>query len=112
MTYPGQGTPSPVIGQANHVPSPVAPVVASSTHQPQYTPPPVVATAVYTAPAPTRQEVGQRVKNPNPYNNQVPIVAQGIHTPLNTPLGVYPAKETSTQEWTWDYGNGGGQGNY
>jgi hypothetical protein len=108
MTYPGQATPSPEVGQANRVAYPTGPTVGHSTHTPQYTPPAVVGTSVHTPLSVNTQAIGRAVRNPNPYNNNVPPIGQGAHTPLLTPLGQSPHFETPTQDWTYDYGNGGG----
>jgi len=108
MGYPGQGTPSPAIGVPNLVPTPVGPAVGVANRTPQYTPPPVVAQTHSSGLQSSVPSVGQAKHNPNPYNNAGPVIGVPKHTPIQTPLGVNPHFETPTQDWSWDYGNGGG----
>lgn len=108
MSYPGQVTPSPVIGVANIVPTPVGPAVGVAKRTPQYVPPPVVAQTSSSGLQASVPAVAQAKHNPDPYNTSSPAIGVPKHTPLLTPLGVSPHFETPTQEWTWDYGNGGG----
>ena len=55
-----------------------------------------------TTPTP---ETGRARHNPDPYNTKVPAVATPAHTPLNTPIGVFPQFEPKDDSWPWVYGN-------
>lgn len=94
----------PIVGVANRVPSPAAPVVATKTPN-TITVSPEVAVASASTTTQTTPEVAMAVTNGNPYNLSAPI---GIpnRTPLETPLGVSPQFTTPTAAWTYDYGNG------
>lgn len=112
--YPGQGSPSPLIGVPNRITTPVG----AATAQPNYAPPvvdPAIGQAQYLeAPVTTIEvEVRNQVNNPVP-----PPIAVGNFAPIIgstpdgvTPLGTSPHFETPTERWTWDYGNGGTGGN-
>jgi len=101
----------PQTGIANRAPQTVAPVVGQANRTPQYTAPAVVQPVNYAGTTVATQEVGQAKHNPNPFNTQVPPIGIPAHTPLSTPIGVYPQFETPTEVWEWDYGNGGGNDN-
>ena len=97
----------PTTGKANYQPTPVGPVTAVSNRTPQYTPPPV--TAVLSSQQNSNQpQIGKPVYNKDPFNTSSPQTALPNRTPLETPIGVYPQFETPTENWTYDYGNGGG----
>ena len=101
--YPGQGQPSPAIGQPTHIPTPPGPVTAPETHIPNPTVPETVV-AIKIVSAPTVSETGQRVRSSNP---QPVATARGNYTPIPTPIGVSPQYKTPTENWYWDYGQGG-----
>lgn len=85
--------PGAATGRANYASSPTGPVIGNEL--------PHTVTAAVPA-------VGRAVKNPDPYNTQVPATALPNRVPFPTPIGVSPHFETPTETWTYDYGNGGG----
>ena len=103
--YPGQGEPSAVYGQANHVATLVGPAsgvavygamapITGSTGLSDYSTRPVTVTETATMPP--------MVIDPTP------VIGYSVYTPLITPLGTRPHFKTPTQVWSWNYGNGGG----
>jgi len=103
--YPGSPTsgPTPATGQARRVTLPPPPVVGSYSNTQNLTIPSETAVSNKVDIAPNTVETA--VKNTVVIPVGAPIGA-AEHTPLLTPLGVYPQFETPTEDWTWDYGNG------
>lgn len=106
-SYPGQAYPSPPIAQPNRVTTPVGAETARPTHTTVPNPP---ATAVpnYVEPPVTTLPTG-RVESPITVFS--PATGQPTYTPLLTPLGVRPHFEPNTEDWYWNYGQGGEGGN-
>jgi hypothetical protein len=99
----------PETGQANYVAQPVAPATAQSNIVGPLNPPaPETAQANRTQVMPNTQQTGQAVKNPDPFNANVPATGIANIVPFPTPLGVSPQFEPTTENWTYDYGVGGG----
>ena len=103
-SYPGQGEPSPVIGQANRTAITPGPefgranrtAITTSSIEAQ---PHSASTASIHQP-----EIAQAVHTTTPVSTPI---GQAAHTPLITPLGTSPQFETPTQQWSWVTGNGG-----
>jgi hypothetical protein len=100
---------TPVTGKANYVAQPVAPVTAVANRTTVLNPVvPVTAINSSSGLQVTTQVTARAQKNPDPYNTSAPAIGVANHTPILTPLGVYPQFETPTENWTWDYGDSNG----
>ena len=107
--YPGSGLNGypPATGIANRVAQPTAPVTAQANYTAITNTAPEVAVSNKVDSPINTQEIGQAVYIDNPLP---PALGLPNHIPFPTPLGLRPHFETPTQDWPWDYGNGGGGG--
>lgn len=102
--YPGSPTIgiTPSTGKANRVELPVAPVVGVYNNPQTIAPAVVIGISDKSTTAPNTVSTAKSKIVIEPVGA---VTGLAVHTPLNSPIGVYPHFKTPTQEWTWDYGN-------